>query len=161
MPLTDSSPLEIARSASIASRSLAVLPTEARNNALTAIHQALANARASILTANAKDLDLATTAAENGELSQSVLKRLDLGRKGKFEDMLQGILDVRDLEDPCKSLVRTRSARADSHGGCRGALHHSKSASSASYAASRRYVDTGATTSTLWCMAFRNAAPIQ
>ncbi len=108
MSLTDSSPLEIARSASIASRSLAVLPTKARNNALTAIHQALANARKSILAANAKDLDLATKAAENGEPSQSVLKRLDLGRKGKFEDMLQGILDVRDLNDPCKSLVQTR-----------------------------------------------------
>lgn len=108
MSLTDSSPLEMARSASIASRSLAVLPTKARNNALTAIHQALANARKSILAANAKDLDLATKAAENGELSKSVLKRLDLGRKGKFEDMLQGILDVRDLNDPCKSLVQTR-----------------------------------------------------
>jgi len=108
MSLTDSSPLEMARSASIASRSLAVLPTKARNNALTAIHQALANARKSILAANAKDLDLATKAAENGEPSQSVLKRLDLGRKGKFEDMLQGILDVRDLNDPCKSLVQTR-----------------------------------------------------
>lgn len=117
MSLTDSSPLEIATSASIASRSLAILPTEARNNALTAIHQALANARASILAANSKDLGLATKAAENGKLNQSVLKRLDLGRKGKFEDMLQGILDVRNLEDPCKSLVQTKSASADSHGG--------------------------------------------
>lgn len=105
MSLTDSSPLEIATSASLASRSLAVLPTEARNNALTAIHQALANAKEAILAANAKDLGLATKAAENGELSQSVLKRLDLGRRGKFEDMLQGILDVRDLEDPCKSPI--------------------------------------------------------
>lgn len=101
MSLTDSSPLEIARGASIASRSLAVLPTEARNNALTAIHQALSIARERILAANARDVDLATKAAENGELSQSVLKRLDLGRKGKFEEMLQGISDVRELEDPC------------------------------------------------------------
>lgn len=57
-------------------------------------------AKDTILEANAKDLELATKAAEDGELSQSVLKRLDLGRKGKWEDMLQGILDVRDLEDP-------------------------------------------------------------
>jgi len=25
---------------------------------------------------------------------------LDLGRKGKWEEMLKGVLDVRDLEDP-------------------------------------------------------------
>lgn len=100
MSLTDSSPLEIAKAASIAARNIAVLPAETRNSALSAIHQALLNARENILAANAKDLELAMTAAANGELSQSVLKRLDLGRKGKFEDMLQGILDVRDLEDP-------------------------------------------------------------
>ena len=100
MSLADTSPLEIAKAASISARSLAVLPPGARNSALTAIHQALLDARDSILAANAKDVHTATKAAENGELSQSVLKRLDLGRKGKFEDMLQGILDVRDLEDP-------------------------------------------------------------
>ena len=100
MSLTDSSPLQVAKEASISSRSLAILPTQARNGALTAIHGALQEAKSSILAANAKDLELATKAAEDGKLSQSVLKRLDLGRKGKWEDMLQGILDVRDLEDP-------------------------------------------------------------
>ena len=64
------------------------------------MHGALQQPKDTILTANAKDVELATKAAENGELSQSVLKRLDLGKKGKWEDMLQGILDVRDLEDP-------------------------------------------------------------
>lgn len=100
MSLTESTPLEIAKAAALSSRSLAVLPTEARNNALTKIHTALYDAREGILAANAKDLGLAQKAAEDGNLSQSVLKRLDLGRQGKFEDMLQGILDVRDLEDP-------------------------------------------------------------
>lgn len=100
MSLTNSSPLEVAKAASISSRSLAVLPTHARNDALTAIHSALREAKGAILAANAKDLELATKAAENGELSQSVLKRLDLRRRGKWEDMLQGILDVRDIEDP-------------------------------------------------------------
>lgn len=66
-------------------------------------------AKDTILEANAKDLELATKAAEDGELSQSVLKRLDLGRKGKWEDMLQGILDVRDLEDPGEGFL-SRSA---------------------------------------------------
>ena len=103
MSLTDSSPLEIAKTASIASRGLAVLPTSARNDALTAIHEALSQAKSSILAANAEDLKVAAKAAADGELSQSVLKRLDLGRLGKYEDMLKGIFDVRELEDPSKS----------------------------------------------------------
>ena len=109
MSLTDSCPLEVAKAASISSRSLAMLPTQARNDALTTIHRALQGAKDTILAENAKDLELAKKAAENGELSQSVLKRLDLGKKGKWEDMLQGILDVRDLEDPGEGLLR-RSA---------------------------------------------------
>ncbi|KAL8897330.1 MAG: hypothetical protein Q9192_002634 [Flavoplaca navasiana] len=106
MSLTDSSPGQIAKAASVASRNLATLPSADRNNALTAIHQSLLQAKESILEANARDLSLASKAAEDGQLSQSVLKRLDLGRPGKWEDMLQGILDVRDLEDPREHSVR-------------------------------------------------------
>ncbi|KAL9631500.1 MAG: hypothetical protein Q9164_005860, partial [Protoblastenia rupestris] len=109
MSLTDKTPLEIARTASISSRSLAILPTKARNDALTAIYQALSEAKGLILAANAEDLRLSTKATADGELSQSILKRLDLGRKGKYEDMLQGVLDVRNLEDPVnKVTLRTR-----------------------------------------------------
>ncbi|KAL8788178.1 MAG: hypothetical protein Q9213_001817 [Squamulea squamosa] len=108
MSLTDSSPAQIAKAASIASRSLAILPSADRNNALTAIYESLLQAKESILEANTRDLDLASKAAEDGQLSQSVLKRLDLGRPGKWEDMLQGILDVRDLEDPLgKTTLKT------------------------------------------------------
>ncbi|KAI4218450.1 MAG: hypothetical protein L6R36_008945 [Xanthoria steineri] len=102
MSLTDSSPAQIANAASVASRNLAILPCADRNDALDAIHQSLLQAKESILNANARDLSLATKAAEDGQLSQSLLKRLDLGRPGKWEDMLQGILDVRDLQDPPK-----------------------------------------------------------
>ena len=107
MSLTDKTPLEIARTASISSRSLAILPTNARNDALTAIYQALSEAKGSILAANAEDLRLSTKATADGEFSQSILKRLDLGRKGKYEDMLQGVLDVRNLEDPGKTGSRS------------------------------------------------------
>ena len=100
MSLTNASPSEAARSAKDASHILATLPTSARNDALTAIHAALSESKDAILAANAKDLDLARRAAENGELSLSVLSRLDLGKKGKFDEMLQGILDVRNLDDP-------------------------------------------------------------
>ncbi|KAH7118918.1 Aldehyde/histidinol dehydrogenase [Dendryphion nanum] len=100
MSLTNATPLDVAQAARLGSRKLAVLSTDDRNAALTAIHNALAGGKDEVLAANAKDLEAAHKAAEGGTLSQSLVKRLDLGKKGKYEDMLQGILDVRDLEDP-------------------------------------------------------------
>lgn len=100
MSLTDSAAADVARSASIASRGLATLSNSARSEALTALHSALDKNRAVILAANARDVEAATRAAESGGLSYSVLKRLDLSRPGKYDDMLDGILSVRDLDDP-------------------------------------------------------------
>ena len=100
MSLTESSPFDIAKAASEASRELATIPIEARNAALTAIHGLLKQKKDIILAANAKDVESATTAVEKGDLSESILKRLDLKRPGKYDDMLQGILDVRELDDP-------------------------------------------------------------
>ncbi|KAL7623070.1 glutamate-5-semialdehyde dehydrogenase [Parahypoxylon ruwenzoriense] len=109
MSLTNASPSEAAKAAKDASHILATLPASARNNALTAIHAALAAAKDDILSANARDLEAARLAAEHGQLSQSLVSRLDLGKKGKWEDMLKGILDVRDLEDPVgKITLRTK-----------------------------------------------------
>ncbi|KAI8310118.1 putative gamma-glutamyl phosphate reductase [Colletotrichum sp. SAR11_59] len=109
MSLTNASPVDCAKSAKSASHILATLPAEARNDALTAIHAALTEAKDDILAANARDLELARKAAADGTLSQSLVSRLDLGKKGKFEDMLKGILDVRDLEDPVgKVTLRTK-----------------------------------------------------
>ncbi|RYO89344.1 hypothetical protein DL766_005184 [Monosporascus sp. MC13-8B] len=109
MSLTNASPLEAAKAAKSASHVLATLPASARNDALAAIHAGLAEARDEILAANARDLEVARLAAEHGQLSQSLVSRLDLGKKGKWEDMLKGILDVRDLEDPVgKVTLRTR-----------------------------------------------------
>ncbi|KAK3114766.1 glutamate-5-semialdehyde dehydrogenase [Teratosphaeriaceae sp. CCFEE 6253] len=103
MSLTNASPEQAARAAKISSRTLATLPTASRNAALDAIHDGLAAARDDILAANAKDLELAQQSAADGSLSPSILKRLDLSRTGKFDDMLQGIKDVRNLEDPVGS----------------------------------------------------------
>ncbi|KAI4600733.1 hypothetical protein KJ359_012895 [Pestalotiopsis sp. 9143b] len=109
MSLTNASPVDAAQSAKGASHILATLPASARNDALTAIHSGLAAARDEILAANARDLELARQAAKSGELSQSLVARLDLNKKGKWEDMLKGILDVRDLEDPVgKVTLRTK-----------------------------------------------------
>ena len=100
MSLTNASPEDAARAAKVSSRKLATLPTDARNAALDVVHDALASARELILAANARDLELAKKSAANGELGPSILKRLDLSRKGKYDDMLKGIRDVRELEDP-------------------------------------------------------------
>ncbi|KAH7149377.1 Aldehyde/histidinol dehydrogenase [Dactylonectria estremocensis] len=100
MSLTNASPEAAAGAAKTASFALATLPASARNEALEAIHAALEESRDAILAANARDLDLARKAAADGSLSQALVSRLDLGKKGKWEDMLKGILDVRDLEDP-------------------------------------------------------------
>jgi gamma-glutamyl phosphate reductase len=102
MSLTNASPEDAARAAKISSRTLAILSADSRNAALQEIHDALFAAKDDILAANARDLEIATKSAADGELSQSILKRLDLSRKGKFEDMLKGILDVKELEDPGK-----------------------------------------------------------
>lgn len=100
MSLTNGSPEQAARAAKTSSRKLATLSVNARNAALNVVYNALADAKDTILAANVKDLENAKSSAANGELSPSILKRLDLGRRGKFDDMLQGIKDVRDLEDP-------------------------------------------------------------
>jgi glutamate-5-semialdehyde dehydrogenase len=108
MSLTNATPLEVAQAARLGSRQLAVLSTEERNAALTAIHDALAQGKEEVLAANVKDLEAANKAAAGGTLSASLVKRLDLGKPGKYEDMLQGILDVKELEDPInKTTART------------------------------------------------------
>lgn len=108
MSLTNASPEHAAKAASISSLRLARLSVQSRNSALTTVHDALQASKNDILSANAEDLEAATKAAESGNLSQSLVKRLDLGRKGKWEDMLKGILDVRDLDDPLgKITMRT------------------------------------------------------
>jgi len=100
MAYTNAKPLQIAQSAKFGSRKLAVLSTEERNAALTAIHEGLLDGKNIVLEANSQDLEAANKAAAGGTLSASLVKRLDLSKPGKYEDMLQGILDVRDLEDP-------------------------------------------------------------
>lgn len=109
MSLTSSSALDAAQAAKSASHLLATLPVSARNDALTAIHDSLVASKDAILAANAKDMDAARQAAADGQLSQSLVSRLDLGKAGKWEDMLKGILDVRGLDDPLGVVdLRTR-----------------------------------------------------
>lgn len=100
MSLTTASPEAIAQAARIASRKLATLSLSARNSALDVVYDALLEAKDDVLAANARDLQLAQASAKDGQLNPSIVKRLDLSRKGKYDDMLQGIKDVRTLPDP-------------------------------------------------------------
>lgn len=109
MSLTSATPLECASAAKSASHHLATLSVSQRNDALTAIHDSLAASKDAVLAANAEDMALARQAAADGQLSASLVSRLDLAKPGKWEDMLKGILDVRALADPLGVVtMRTR-----------------------------------------------------
>lgn len=74
-------------------------PSE-RDVALKAIRETLQASKDEILAANKKDMGAAEALAATGKLSYSLVSRLDLGRPGKFEAMLQGISDVAALPAP-------------------------------------------------------------
>lgn len=105
MSLTELSAIDIAKAASLASCQLATLSETDRNEALTALHNALLIEKGAILEANAKDIRAAEQSVEGGSLSHSVLKRLDLSRPGKYDDMLRGITSVRNLSDPSMAIA--------------------------------------------------------
>ncbi|KAI3405688.2 PRO2 [Candida oxycetoniae] len=86
----------IARNANKAFSSLKVLTNKQRSEALKQIHDSLKSQKESILKANQLDLENAI----KNHVSESLIKRLDLSNPGKFDTMLEGILDVADLPDP-------------------------------------------------------------
>ncbi|EDK44862.1 glutamate-5-semialdehyde dehydrogenase [Lodderomyces elongisporus] len=87
---------QIAKDASAAFSSLKVLSNEQRSKALEEIHDSLRANKDAILKANQVDLEN----ARKDNLSSSLIKRLDLSNPGKFDTMLQGVLDVSNLPDP-------------------------------------------------------------
>lgn len=107
MTLTDGSPEEAAKAAKQASRIIKQLSTTQRNNCLDALYQALQAGRDEILAANKRDVDAAAKLCEAGKYGKSNLSRLDLGRPGKFEDMIETVRQVKDLEDPRMTTVRS------------------------------------------------------
>ena len=77
-----------------ASRTLAVLDTDVKNNALSAIAKALIDNAEEILQSNKIDVENA-----KGKISDVMIDRLSLNKK-RIESMAQGILDVVKLPDP-------------------------------------------------------------
>lgn len=101
MTSNDFDSLTTAQKSRIAAQSLAKLPNEGRNTALMLLHDALATHKNEILKANRYDLGRADKFVSEGTMEISARERLDLGRGNKFDDMLQGILEVKNLDDPC------------------------------------------------------------
>lgn len=95
--------IELAKNAKSASKKLATLSTDIKNKALLAIAEALDANKSKIFEANKKDLELAQS-----NVSQAVYNRLKLD-ENKMRDMIQGIIDVYDLEDPIGKVLLQRS----------------------------------------------------
>lgn len=104
MSLTNSPPGEAANAARLASRTLAILSGSAREDALATILESLRDDRSEILAANARELKAAARAAENGVLTQSLIKRLNFSKRGKCENMLQAIASDRGPSNPADAL---------------------------------------------------------
>jgi glutamate-5-semialdehyde dehydrogenase len=85
----------IAKATRQAARQLAVLPTEAKNQAIEAIAQALEAATPEILAANAADCEAALTDA----IPKPLYNRLKLDET-KLKAAIQGVRDVGKLVDP-------------------------------------------------------------
>ncbi len=104
---SNSSAEQIARAAREAFDASQLIPSSERNLALQSLHTLIAESRSTILEANALDVAAAKPLVEAGKLSSSLLSRLDLSRPGKFESMLEGILEVQALPIPTGQTTST------------------------------------------------------
>ncbi|EKM81652.1 hypothetical protein AGABI1DRAFT_69985 [Agaricus bisporus var. burnettii JB137-S8] len=95
-----SSAEEIAKAAKAAFEASQLVSSEERVAALYAIKRELEAKKSSILDANREDLQAARLEVDAGRMSESMLKRLDLGKQDKWDSMLQGVLDVAAMPDP-------------------------------------------------------------
>jgi len=96
---------EKVRTARRASVVLASVKTEKKNSALERMAEALDRGRDRILRANNEDLLAAKQMVEREEIKPSLLQRLEI-TDYKIDQMIDGILDVRDLPDPLGKVTR-------------------------------------------------------
>ena len=89
----------IAKSAKKASYILNSLTTETKNTALEEIAKAFEDNKDKILEANKKDLENAEKLVKEGKMSNALMGRLKLD-ENKLHDMIHGIYDVIELDDP-------------------------------------------------------------
>ena len=99
--------VELARKAKVASKKIATLPVGVKNTALLNIAKNLKDNKDRIFEANKKDLEAASLLVESGKLSQPTFNRLKLD-ENKMRDMIQGIVDITNLEDPIGKVLLKR-----------------------------------------------------
>ena len=99
---------ESAKKSKKASKELLNLSTDIKNKALLQIAQDLDLNKDKIFEANKLDLEKAKEALKSGELTQSVYNRLKLD-ENKMRDMIQGIIDIYELDDPIGKILLQRS----------------------------------------------------
>lgn len=90
----------LARNAKTAFEASQLLPSSIRETALKIIADELEKDRESILSANREDIKDAEREVDAGRMSRPMLNRLDLGKPGKWEQMVKGVTDVAKLPDP-------------------------------------------------------------
>ena len=91
--------ITIAKQAKDASLKIADLSAEIKNEALKSIAENFEQYKDEIYSANKKDLENAKKLVEIGEITKSTYNRLKLD-DNKMRDMIQGVKDVANLEDP-------------------------------------------------------------
>ncbi len=102
MPFSD-----LAKKAKLASLKIAELDTEVKNRALNKIADAFEVNKHEIFEANKQDLAEAEMLVENGEITKSTFNRLKLD-ENKMRDMIQGVRDIANLEDPVGKVLFKR-----------------------------------------------------
>lgn len=95
----------IAKKAKDASRRCKILNADDRNKAVDSLVNQLQLEKSVILIENQRDLERANN------LNQALLSRLDISKK--YDSMVQGIKDVRDLEDPVGKIFLHRKLDHD------------------------------------------------
>ena len=104
--------IQIAKNAKEASLKIADLSTEIKNDALIKIADEIEASKSEIFDANKKDLSEAETLVETGKLNKSTFNRLKLD-ENKMRDMVQGIRDIANLEDPVNKKLLVRELDSD------------------------------------------------
>ena len=99
---------EIAKNAKTASKELLNISAEIKNKALLQIAQDLELNKNKIFEANKKDLEEAESALNQGKMNQAMFNRLKLD-ENKMRDMIQGIVDIYELDDPIGKILLQRS----------------------------------------------------
>lgn len=96
------------KNAKAASKKMASLSSEIKNKALLNIAEEIEANKQKIFDSNKKDLEEAQELVNSGKLSQSTFNRLKLD-ENKMRDMIQGIVDIYELEDPVGKILLQRS----------------------------------------------------